>query len=261
MLGTCFGWKWAQAATEHGRLPRFMCLGQEQAGTKQQELVWEVELGGTSCLSSAPWLQPSPVLREMDLLPATARARTSNEQNNSCFPGSPSRTQGTSRGQWGWGGSWGEAGGQTALGLLQLLPEQETISDRPWLHPVCLGWGFGCAEPGPHLVAPSQPCCGLQGCSCSQIWLSPKCQRVCRYPKTSALGRVGSCSHPGTMGRDVPHPQHVGTGMHVTGSLVPLRQSCQGPNLGFWWGSGARGRLDQSNRGCLGGPPGSGIPG
>lgn len=41
--------------------------------------------------------------------------------------------------------------------------------------PMCLGWGFGCAEPEPHLVAPSQPCCGSQGCSCCQLWLSPKC--------------------------------------------------------------------------------------
>lgn len=106
-------------------------LGQEQAGTKQQELVWEVGLGGTSCLSSAPWPQPTPVLREMDLLPATARASTTDQQNSSCFPGGPSRTPCTSPGQWGWAGSWGEAGGQTALELLQLLPEQQTISDRP----------------------------------------------------------------------------------------------------------------------------------
>lgn len=72
MLGTCFAWTWAQAATGHSRAPRFMCLGQEQAGTKQQELVWEMGLGGTSCLSSVLWPQPSPGLREMDLLPATA---------------------------------------------------------------------------------------------------------------------------------------------------------------------------------------------
>lgn len=115
------------------------CSGQEQAGTKQQELAWEVGLGGTSCLSSLLWPQPTPVLREMDLLPATARARSCSEQNNSCLPGSPGRTQSTSRGQWGWGGSWD--GGQTAPGLLQLLPEQETIGDRPWLQPCVPGIG------------------------------------------------------------------------------------------------------------------------
>lgn len=119
------------------------CPGQEQAGTKQQELVWEVGTGGNILPElSLLWLQPTPVLREMDLLPATACARTSDEQNNSCFPGSPSRTQCTSPGQWGWGGSWGEAGGQTALSLLQLLPEQETISDRLWLQPCVPGMRF-----------------------------------------------------------------------------------------------------------------------
>lgn len=73
--------------------------------------------------------------------------------------------------------------------------------------PVCLGWGFGCAEPGPH---PVEPCCGSQGCSCCHSWLSPKRQWVGRYPRTSALGGVGSCSHAGAMGRDahseIPSP-------------------------------------------------------
>lgn len=160
-------------------------------------------LGGTSCLNSA-----NPSAQGNGSASCHNPCQDQQEQNNSCFPGSPSRTQCTFRGQWGWGGSWDEARGQTALGLLELLPEQEKISDSP----VCLGWGFGCAEPGPHVVAPCQPCCTSQGCSCSQIWLSSKCQRVWTCPGTSALGGVRSCSHPGPMGWDVP-PAHTGTGM------------------------------------------------
>lgn len=142
MLGTCFAWMWAQAATEHGRTAGFMCCARGRSKRGQSSRSWPGKWGWgehPACLSSVLWPQPTPVLREMELLPATARARTCSEQNNSCFPGSPGRTQCTSRGPWGWAGSWD--GGQTAPVLLQLLPEQETIGDRPWLQPCVPGMG------------------------------------------------------------------------------------------------------------------------
>lgn len=124
---------------------------------------------------------------------------------------------------------------------------------------VCLGWGFGCAEPEPHLVASSQPCRGSQGCSCCQLWLSPKCRWVWRCPRTSALGGVGSCSHPGAMGRDVP-PVQAGAGMHAPICPVSLRQSCQGP----WPGLLVKVEPEDTGTRATGaacGVPRSGIPG
>lgn len=137
------------------------CLGQEQAGTKQQELVWEVGLGGTSCLSSAPWPQPTPVLREMDLLPAAACASTSDEQNNSCFPGSPSRTQCASRGQWGWGGSWDEAGGPDSP-WPAVATARAGDNQRQALAPALCAWDGGLAVPSlsPTLWLPVSPAAG-----------------------------------------------------------------------------------------------------
>lgn len=89
-------------------------------GQRQQEWAWEAGLalvlsrwlGGTSCAELSPAAVAKPrCSRDAAALPAMARARTRDEQNNSCFPGSPSRAEPASGGQGGRGGSWDEAGG------------------------------------------------------------------------------------------------------------------------------------------------------
>lgn len=196
--------------------------GQEQAGTKQQEPVWEVGLWGGNILpelsavaTANPGAQGNGSCFLLQPLPAPAPSKTTAASQ--AAPAEPSALP---------EGSWGEAGGQTALGLLWPLPEQGTITDLPWLQPCVPGMGFGCAEPRPHLVAPGQPCCGSQGCSCCHIWLSPKCQRGWRCPRTSALGGVGSCSHPGAVGRDACPEIRSPTAAELPGTCP-----------GFWGGA------------------------
>lgn len=196
--------------------------GQEQAGTKQQEPVWEVGLWGGNILpelsavaTANPGAQGNGSCFLLQPLPAPAPSKTTAASQ--AAPAEPSALP---------EGSWGEAGGQTALGLLWPLPEQGTVTDLPWLQPCVPGMGFGCAEPRPHLVAPSQPCCGSQGCSCCHIWLSPKCQRGWRCPRTSALGGVGFCSHPGAVGRDARPEIRSPTAAELPGTCP-----------GFWGGA------------------------
>lgn len=111
-------------------------------GQRQQEQVWEAGLApvlscwlrGTSCAELSPAAAAKPrCSRDAAALPATACARTRDEQNNSCFPGSPSRAERASGGQRGQGGLWDEAGGaRQPAACYSRCQKKRQISDRQW---------------------------------------------------------------------------------------------------------------------------------
>lgn len=84
------------------------------------------------------------------------------------------------------------------LPALRCTPSSHAWVDVGWGAPaLCVpGWGFGHAEPGAPLWAPSHPHCGYSGCSRCQIQLSLRCQQSWRCPRASAPRGASPCRYP-----------------------------------------------------------------
>lgn len=116
--------------------------GRSEQGQRQQEQGWEAGLApvlsrwlrGTSCAELSLVAAAKPRCSgDAAVLPARARARTRDKQNNSCFPGSPGRTECASRGQQGRGGLWDKAvGGKQPTACCSHCQNKRWISDRQW---------------------------------------------------------------------------------------------------------------------------------
>lgn len=263
----------APALPGHGpRLPQSMAvqrgscavLGTGASGDKAAGAGLGSGTGGNILPELSAVAAANPSARGSGSASCRSRASTSDEQNNSCFPGSPSRTQSTSQGQWGWGGSWDEAGARQPLACCRRCQSRRQsvtgLGSSPWLQPcvpgmgawLCRAWAPPCGSQSALLrvtgvfllsaLAVPNVSAGLE----MPQNIRPRRGRVLQASWSHGQGcapraRWGRNSRPG-----IPSP---------TAAELP------GDMSGIVGGSGARAHRDQSNRSCLRGPQGAASPG